>query len=118
MAAGADQPAADSELHAMVLNVGRRPTVEADASAAITVEAHIMHGFAADFYGKHCKALVSGFIRSACRPSCCLTATVNSNPSGSSYLLCACALTPLVTKCDDLLLAASKPLICRADVQA
>ena len=49
----------------MVLNIGRRPTVEADSAAAITVEAHIMHTFAAGFYGRHCRALVCGFIRCA-----------------------------------------------------
>ena len=60
-----DQPQADFEIHPMVLNIGRRPTVEADSAAAITVEAHIMHTFAAGFYGRHCRALVSGFIRYA-----------------------------------------------------
>ena len=66
MDAGSKQPPADSAIHPMVLNIGRRPTVEADAEAAITVEVHIMHAFAAGFYGRHCKALVSGFIRCAC----------------------------------------------------
>ena len=61
--ADASQPAADRQVHPMVLNLGRRPTVEEDAAAGITVEAHIMHSFRAGFYGRSCRALVLGFIR-------------------------------------------------------
>ena len=68
--AGGAQPEADSEIHPMVLNIGRRPTVEADAAAAVTVEVHVMHSFAASFYGRHCRALVSGYIRWGLCPGC------------------------------------------------
>ena len=45
----------------MALNVGRRPSW--GEGADVTVEAHILHGYPEDFYGRHLRVLVSGFLR-------------------------------------------------------
>ena len=45
----------------MALNVGRRPSW--GAGADVTVEAHILHAFAGDFYGKRLRVVVSGYLR-------------------------------------------------------
>ena len=45
----------------MVLNLGQRPTF-ADGDG-ISVEAHLLHGFGGDFYGREVRALVLGFLR-------------------------------------------------------
>lgn len=48
--APSDWPAADHQVHKMVMNVGRRPTV--NAGDDVTVEVHILHKYSGDFYGK------------------------------------------------------------------
>lgn len=63
LTAEAGQPPEDSEVHGMVMNIGRNPTVQ-DAGS-ITVELHILHQFAQDFYGRPLKALVLGYLRCA-----------------------------------------------------
>ena len=45
----------------MVLNLGQRPTF-ADGDG-LSVEAHLLHTFGADFYGREVRALVLGFLR-------------------------------------------------------
>ena len=52
---------ADGEVHPMVLNLGQRPTF-ADGDG-ISVEAHLLHSFSGDFYGREVRALVLGFLR-------------------------------------------------------
>lgn len=52
----------DSHVHKMVMNLGRRPTFE-DDEPELSVEIHIMHKFADDFYGKELRAIVLGFLR-------------------------------------------------------
>ena len=59
--AGVDGPPEDSAVHGMVMNIGRNPTVQ-DAGS-ITVELHVLHQYAQDFYGQHLKAVVLGFLR-------------------------------------------------------
>ena len=54
-------PGADGEVHPMVLNLGQRPTF-ADGDG-LSVEAHLLHTFGADFYGREVRALVLGFLR-------------------------------------------------------
>jgi FAD synthase len=44
---------ADLGVHKMVMNVGRRPTVNTGQEDP-TVEVHVMHTFSGDFYGKVC----------------------------------------------------------------
>jgi riboflavin kinase len=56
-------PKEDSVVHKMVLNIGKRPTVQ--DGAGITVEAHILHAFAADFYGRDLRLVVTGYLRCA-----------------------------------------------------
>ena len=46
-----------------VLNVGLRPTFEAETPPETTVEVHLLHPFPADFYGARLRVLVLGFIR-------------------------------------------------------
>jgi riboflavin kinase len=58
----AGAPAADRGVHKMVMNVGRRPTVNAGGEDA-SVELHLLHPFAADFYGRPLRALVLGHLR-------------------------------------------------------
>lgn len=60
--AGADAPAADSTVHKMVMNVGRRPTFE-DADPELSVEVHVMHSYQSDFYGKRMRVVVLGHLR-------------------------------------------------------
>lgn len=55
-------PRKDGNIHKMVMNIGKRPTFE-DKDPETTVELHIMHDFAEDFYGKELRAVVTGFIR-------------------------------------------------------
>ena len=52
---------ADGDVHPMVLNLGQRPTF-ADGDG-LSVEAHLLHTFGADFYGREVRALVLGFLR-------------------------------------------------------
>ncbi|KAL4537256.1 hypothetical protein Ndes2437B_g08402 [Nannochloris sp. 'desiccata'] len=66
--AGIDAPEIDSQVHKMVMNIGKRPTFQnvdgGDPHAEVSVEVHIMHTFKAeDFHGKHLKVCVVGFIR-------------------------------------------------------
>ena len=55
-------PTDDGEVHRMVMNIGRRPTFN-DAHPETTVELHVLHTFAEDFYGKKLRAVATGFIR-------------------------------------------------------
>lgn len=55
-------PPADSRVHRMVMNVGRRPTLDADG-ASLSVELHLLHSFSADFYGARMRAVALGFLR-------------------------------------------------------
>jgi riboflavin kinase len=55
-------PAADAEVHKMVMNIGKRPTFE-DKDPELSVELHVMHDFADDFYDRPVRAVVLGFIR-------------------------------------------------------
>eukprot|EP00899_Mesostigma_viride_P016102 jgi/Mesvir1/24493/Mv21849-RA.1 len=50
----------DLDVHEMVLNIGDRPTF---AGQGISVEAHILHKYANDFYGRHLKVMLLGFVR-------------------------------------------------------
>ncbi|KAK9801316.1 hypothetical protein WJX73_001200 [Symbiochloris irregularis] len=59
--AGPEHPPDDSAVHPMVMNIGRNPTVQDEG--AITIELHLLHKFARDFYGSHLKAVVLGFLR-------------------------------------------------------
>ena len=62
LAGGAGRPAADGAVRGMVMNVGRRPTVE-DAGD-VTVEVHVLGGeFSSDFYGETLSAVPIGFLR-------------------------------------------------------
>ena len=61
-AAGKPAPAADGAPPPAVLNIGARPTV-ADGGGAVSVEVHIMHTYAADFYGRRLAVAAGGFIR-------------------------------------------------------
>jgi hypothetical protein len=55
------------------MNIGRRPSV--GDGTDVTVEAHILHGFAAaDFRGRTLRVVVSGFIR--CFPALLLGLTL------------------------------------------
>ncbi|KAG1657679.1 hypothetical protein FOA52_013773 [Chlamydomonas sp. UWO 241] len=59
-----DWPEADRAVHKMVMNVGRRPTVEqGNERAAVTVEAHVMHTYSGDFYGLPMRVVALGYIR-------------------------------------------------------
>lgn len=49
-------------MHKAAVNIGRRPTVDA-AGADITVEAHLLHTFAGDFYGRQLRVVLSGYVR-------------------------------------------------------
>ncbi len=52
------RPPEDCEVHKMVMNVGRRPTVGGAKPGDIgdlSVEVHIMHSFSRDFYGEKVK---------------------------------------------------------------
>jgi FAD synthase len=53
--------AEDGGVHKTVLNIGKRPSI-VDGEQR-TVELHIMHSFAGDFYGKRIKMAMVGFIR-------------------------------------------------------
>ena len=55
-------PEQDAAVHKMVMNVGRRPTFQ-DAEPELSVELHILHPFAEDFYGRPLKAVVLGYLR-------------------------------------------------------
>jgi len=51
----------DGEVHKMVMNIGYRPTY--DDGGGLTVELHILHSYAGDFYGEPLRAVVLGYIR-------------------------------------------------------
>ena len=55
-------------MHKAAVNIGRRPTVDA-AGADITVEAHLLHAFAGDFYGRRLRVVLCG--------CACCTAFIN-----------------------------------------
>ena len=55
------RPDADFETHKMVMNVGLRPTL-ADG-AGLTVEAHVLHRYSANFYGEPLRVIATGFLR-------------------------------------------------------
>eukprot|EP00775_Hariotina_reticulata_P004558 gene4558-4810_t len=56
-------PAADGAVHKMVMNVGRRPTVN-EGDEAATVEVHILHNYSQDeFYGMTLRVVALGFVR-------------------------------------------------------
>lgn len=56
-------PAADAAVHKMVMNVGRRPTVNTGDEAS-TVEVHILHKYSQEeFYGAGLRVVVAGFVR-------------------------------------------------------
>lgn len=58
-----DWPAADSAVHKMVMNVGRRPTVNTGDEAP-TIEVHVMHKYShEEFYGANIRVVVAGFVR-------------------------------------------------------
>lgn len=57
----AGAPAADALVHPCVLNVGARPTF-ADGDD-VSVEVHILHEYAHDFYGGTLAVAVGGFLR-------------------------------------------------------
>jgi riboflavin kinase len=46
----------------MVMNIGSCPTVK-EGDADVTVEAHIVHKYLEDFYGKNLKVVALGYIR-------------------------------------------------------
>eukprot|EP00271_Cylindrocystis_brebissonii_P006500 TRINITY_DN19276_c0_g1_i1.p1 TRINITY_DN19276_c0_g1~~TRINITY_DN19276_c0_g1_i1.p1 ORF type:complete len:586 (-),score=102.93 TRINITY_DN19276_c0_g1_i1:654-2411(-) len=57
----AQVPSLDPGVHAMVMNVGKRPTfVDGDG---LSVEVHVLHKFAEDFYGQQMRVAVLGFLR-------------------------------------------------------
>jgi riboflavin kinase len=56
-------PAADTDPHPAVLNIGRRPTFEGQAGGDLTVEVHALHAYAQDFYGRRLRVAVGGFLR-------------------------------------------------------
>jgi riboflavin kinase len=58
-----ESPAADADPHPAVLNIGRRPTFEGAAGGDLTVEVHVLHAYAADFYGRRLRVAVGGFLR-------------------------------------------------------
>ena len=59
---GEGAPPADSQVYKMVMNVGRRPTFE-DKEPELSVEVHIMHNYASDFYGRPLKVVALGYLR-------------------------------------------------------
>ena len=56
-----DAPLADALPHPAVLNIGARPTF-ADGDD-VSVEVHVMHAYAEDFYGARLGVAAGGFIR-------------------------------------------------------
>eukprot|EP00887_Chlorella_sp_A99_P003181 scaffold9.g3181.t1 len=63
-------PADDGAVHAMVANIGRRPTFE-DATPELTgaLEVHVLHRYAADFYGRRLRAVALGYVRRGGQPA-------------------------------------------------
>lgn len=55
-------PAADSQVHKMVMNIGKRPTF-GDTEPSASVEVHVMHQYAEDFYGKPMRVVALGYLR-------------------------------------------------------
>ncbi|GBF93935.1 riboflavin kinase [Raphidocelis subcapitata] len=59
----AGSPEEDGAVHKMVMNIGRRPTVNTGDEAA-TVEVHILHDYVAqDFHGAHLRVVATSFLR-------------------------------------------------------
>eukprot|EP00803_Ostreobium_quekettii_P005762 evm.model.scf_977.2 EVM.evm.TU.scf_977.2 scf_977:34418-42634(-) len=54
-------PPEDGAVQPMVMNIGDRPTM--DDGRGLTVEAHIMHDYAEDFWGASLRLLALGFLR-------------------------------------------------------
>ncbi len=44
------------------MNIGSCPTVK-EGGADVTVEAHVLHAFAGDFYGRRLSVVAAGYIR-------------------------------------------------------
>ncbi|WFD28226.1 riboflavin kinase [Malassezia nana] len=53
-------PAVDSDVHPMVMSVGWNPQFQ---NPTKSVEVHILHEFAQDFYGREMRVCVLGYIR-------------------------------------------------------
>ena len=53
----------DRSVHKMVMNIGKRPTFVKDNGPDISVEAHVMHKYQGDFYGKKMKVILVGYLR-------------------------------------------------------
>ncbi|PKI83603.1 riboflavin kinase [Malassezia vespertilionis] len=53
-------PPVDAKVYPMVMSFGYNPHF---ANKDKTIEVHVMHGYAADFYGKGMRAIVLGYIR-------------------------------------------------------
>jgi len=51
----------DAGVHKMVMNIGYRPTC--DDGGGLTVEIHVLHQYAGDFYGEPMRAVALGYIR-------------------------------------------------------
>ncbi|KAK9852120.1 hypothetical protein WJX84_006392 [Apatococcus fuscideae] len=61
-AAVSGEGASDDPTEALaVVNIGQRPTY--GDSPAISIEAHVLHSFPSDFYGRHMRVTLKGFIR-------------------------------------------------------
>jgi riboflavin kinase len=56
-------PTKDGDVHKMVMNIGRRPTVSVEGEDDVSVEVHMMHGFSQDFYGQNLQVVALGFLR-------------------------------------------------------
>lgn len=57
-------PEEDGRVHKMVMNIGRRPTVEAGQEGGdLTVEAHVLHKYSRDFYGCRMRCVALGYLR-------------------------------------------------------
>ena len=71
-------------MHKAAVNIGRRPTVDA-AGADITVEAHLLHAFAGDFYGRRLRVVLCGC---ACCTDLTNTYSWNSWRSAEHVTIC------------------------------
>jgi hypothetical protein len=87
----------DAAVRKMALNVGRRPSW--GEGAEVTVEAHLLHSYPDDFYGRHLRVLVSGFLRcphcgAIAQPPCprlrCRPGAVHACKQGALHALHAC----------------------------
>jgi riboflavin kinase len=60
---GGDSVIEDRSVHKMVMNIGKRPTFVKDNGPDVSVEAHVMHTYQGDFYGKKMKVILVGYLR-------------------------------------------------------